>query len=186
MNKFTKIIKILIVYCIILLITPKKYKWYLPTIPIYKNNNEEIIEVEKMILSRTEKDIEFFKKTDESISYAFAELVPETLKELNFLITGQHILLIVKFFKYIINRPRPHQINTLLNVLPSNTADTPAFPAGHAFQAYYLAKILGKKYPHIKSELDNIAYECDLTRIKAGIHYPSDGEFSKKIVDIFF
>ena len=96
MNRFTKIIKILIVYCIILLITPKKYKWYLPTIPIY--NNEEIIEVEKMILSRTEKDIEFFKKTDESISYAFAVLVPETLKDLKFLITGQHIILIVTFF----------------------------------------------------------------------------------------
>ena len=68
----------------------------------------------------------------------------------------------------------------MLNVLPSKTADTPAFPAGHAFQAYYLVKILGKKYPHIKSELDNIAYDCDLTRIKDGIHYPSDGEFSKK------
>jgi hypothetical protein len=186
MNKFTKIIKILIVYCIILLITPKKYKWYLPTIPIYKNNNEEIIEVEKMILSRTEKDIEFFKKTDESISYAFAELVPETFKQLHNITIRKHIILIIQSLKYIINRPRPQQINTLLNVLPSKTADTPAFPAGHAFQAYYLAKILGKKYPHIKSELDNIAYDCDLTRIKAGIHYPSDGEFSKKLVDIFF
>ena len=43
-----------------------------------------------------------------------------------------------------------------------------------------------KKYPYIKPQLDNIARECDLTRVKAGIHYPSDGQFSKKLVDTFF
>ena len=34
-------------------------------------------------------------------------------------------------------------------------------------------------------QLDKIAEECNLTRVKAGIHYPSDGEFSKRLVDIF-
>ena len=26
--------------------------------------------------------------------------------------------------------------------------------------------------------------KCDDCRVKAGLHYPSDGEFSRKIVDI--
>ena len=42
-----------------------------------------------------------------------------------------------------------------------------------------------KKYPEKKQLFDKIAEECNLTRIKAGIHYPSDGEFSKRLVDIF-
>ena len=84
------------------------------------------------------------------------------------------------------NRPRPYQYNKSLQVLYSTTADTPAYPAGHALQAYYLAKILGKKYPYIKSQLDNIAYQCDIVRVKAGLHYPSDGQFSKVLIDTFF
>ena len=70
--------------------------------------------------------------------------------------------------------------------LDLDTAQTPAFPAGHTFQAYYLSKYLSKKYPKKKEIFENIAKECDLTRVKAGLHYPSDGEFSKKLVDILF
>ena len=44
-----KLITILIIYIILILITPKKYKWYLPTIPVYKNNEQEVLEVEQMI-----------------------------------------------------------------------------------------------------------------------------------------
>ena len=53
-------------------------------------------------------------------------------------------------------------------------------------QAYFLAKILSKKYPNKKDILDNIAYNCDLTRVKAGLHYPSDGKFSKFLIDTIF
>ena len=45
------LIIILIVYIILILVTPKKYKWYLPTIPVYKNNEQELLEVEDMILN---------------------------------------------------------------------------------------------------------------------------------------
>lgn len=180
------LIIILVIYIILILITPKKYKWYLPTIPVYKNNELEVLEVEQMVLNRSPNDVSFFKKTDESIVYAFSNIVPESNTQLRKLTTNFKILNFIRFFKYTINRPRPNQYNKSLEVLYSTTADTPAYPAGHALQAYYLAKILGKKYPYIKSQLDNIAYQCDIVRVKAGLHYPSDGQFSKVLVDTFF
>ena len=30
-----------------------------------------------------------------------------------------------------------------------------------------------------------LAYRCDICRVQAGIHYPSDGEYSRKLVDLF-
>ena len=181
-----KIIIIFIVYILLLLLTPKKYKWYLPTIPIYKNNKEEALEVKNMVLNRTSNDVQFFNKTDESVAYAFSKIVPESVKQLRSMATSTYVKAVIKFFKYSINRPRPYQIDESLNYFDTPTGRTPSMPAGHAFQAYYLAKVLGKKYPYIQSQLDNIAYQCDLTRVKAGIHYPSDGQFSKKLVDTFF
>ena len=33
-----------------------------------------------------------------------------------------------------------------------------------------------------KKKLNNIAKKCDLVRVKAGIHYPSDGKLAKDMV----
>ena len=90
---------------------------------------------------------------------------------------------IILILKYGINRARPKQINSKLNVLESTTAHTPAYPAGHAFQAYVLEKILSRKHPEKRQELEQLAEKCNIVRIKAGLHYPSDGLFSKKIVN---
>ena len=61
---------------------------------------------------------------------------------------------------------------------------TPAYPAGHSYQAYLLSKYLSKKYPNKRELFRKIALRCDDCRVKAGLHYPSDGEFSRYIVDI--
>jgi hypothetical protein len=179
-------LQLIIIYIVLLFIFPPRYVWLLPTIPIYPNSEKEVLEVKKQIKSRTKDDIAFWKLTDPSISYAFINIVPESLETLNTMITHYSVAYVILFFKYSINRPRPKQINNKLNVLPSKTADTPAYPAGHAFQAYYLAKALGEKYPHLQNELNLIAEKCDQVRVKAGLHYPSDGEFAKKLVNIFF
>jgi len=65
------------------------------------------------------------------------------------------------------------------------TVQTPAYPAGHAYQAYLVAKKLSLKYPRKKRLFYNIALRCDICRVKAGLHYPSDGIFSRKLVDLF-
>ena len=159
----------------------KRYISYLPTIPVYPNSYTEVKKVEEEVSTITPSDIEFYKSTDPSIKTAFLPYVNETNEELTDIII--RVTPIIKFFKYTINRPRPKQINPQLNVLKSTTAHTPAYPAGHALQAYYLSKVLSKRYPDKKEQFDNIAKRCDLVRVKAGLHYPSDGKFSKAIVD---
>ena len=91
--------------------------------------------------------------------------------------------IIILSFKYFFNRARPNQIDSTIEPLNISTAQTPAYPAGHAFQAYYLAKKLSKKYPHLTKIFNEIANECDITRVKAGLHYPSDGNFARYLVN---
>jgi len=174
----------LIVICILIyLYTRPKYISYLPTFPIY--NNDEAYIVLKKWRNKTAKDIDFFKLTDPSISFAFVDYVNETEKDLKKIITAPQIVFIIMFFKYLINRPRPYQIETEIKPIPSKTASTPALPAGHAFQAYYLAHVLSKRYPEKKRLFNNIAKRCDDVRVIGGIHYPSDGALSKQMVDFF-
>lgn len=179
--------KIIIILFLLIIFTGylrKRYYYFLPTIPIYPNSYQEVVLVEKAIASRTIDDINFFEFTDYSVTYAFKPYVNESIEELQKII--YKVNPIILSLKYLINRPRPHQINENLDILKSYTAATAAYPAGHAFQAYYLSKILGKKYPQKQKIFEDVAYKCDLCRVKAGIHYPSDGKFSKYIVNILY
>lgn len=172
----------IIFFIIIFLYTRPRYISFLPTLPFYDNNEAAV--VYKKTLYRTQEEIEFFKLTDPSITFGFLPHVNESEKELRDIIIHPFVIYIIFFFKYTINRPRPYQINTNIKYLHSNTGSTPALPAGHAFQAYYLAHILTKKYPQKKNLFNTIAEKCDDVRVKAGIHYPSDGQMSKTIVNI--
>ena len=51
--------------------------------------------------------------------------------------------------------------NSNINYLYSESGLTPSYPAGHAFQAHYLAHILTKRYPDKKDLLYSIAEKCD-------------------------
>ena len=93
--------------------------------------------------------------------------------------------MIILFFKYLINRRRPYQIDENLNPLSTLTSQTPAYPAGHAYQAILLASRLSEKYPDKKDLFNKIALDCDKCRVRAGIHYVSDGEFSRTLFKIF-
>ena len=181
MENFVNFIILIIIVLIISNLFFKKYYSFLPTIPIYPNNEMEAREVKKYINSRTPEDVDFFYKTNKSVSAAFLPYVQENINELNALIhEPTHIIL---GFKYLINRARPNQIDNTITPIDISTAQTPAYPAGHAFQAYYLAKKLSQKYHHLTKNLNQIANECDITRVKAGLHYPSDGKFARYLVN---
>ena len=173
----------IIIYIIIINLQKNKYYWFYPTIPLYPNNEYEVQNVKKYIEKRTQDDIDFFILTDPSVSYAFTLIVPESVESLN--IMFQPISIPILFLKYLFNRARPKQIDKTLNVLKSKTADTRAWPSGHAAQAFFLAKVLVKKYPHLKNKLDDCAERCATARIYAGLHYESDNSFSKYIVSLF-
>lgn len=177
---YNNLFNFVIIYVIVLYISPKRYHLYLPTIHIYPSYDEVKIVIDK-INRRNQQDVDFFKKTDLSIIYAFKDIVNINTKILKEIIHSVNN--IIYLFKYSINRARPYQIHKELNILHSVTGNTPSFPAGHAFQAYYLAKILSNKYPEKKKKLDYIAKRCDDVRVTAGIHFPSDGQFSKYLVE---
>ena len=169
----SKLYYYIIIYIIILILTNKGYLTLVPSLPIYPNNNLEVQQVHTFIKKRTKQDIKFFNKTNRSVIYAFKPYVKESLQELSIIEQKQvHLILL---FKYVINRARPQQIDKSIVPLNISTAQTPAYPAGHAYQAYYIAKELSKRYPKKQQLFLDIALECDITRIKAGLHYPSDG-----------
>ena len=176
-------------YFIIFIFSPKIYSLFTNYSNLYfhylleTENYKEAENVLQITKSLNDDDIFLFNQTDESMVIPFLPHVRETKKELIDIITSNFVLGIILFFKYLINRPRPKQILNEIPTLESKTADTPAYPAGHAFQAYYLAHILKKKYPEKSEILDKLAYRCDEVRIKAGLHYPSDGKFSRDLVN---
>ena len=173
----------LIILLLILNITHKRYISYCPTIPLYPDNKNESVLVKNTINLRTKEDVNFFYLTNKSVIHAFKPYVSESESYLKKKSTEQNYIIL--FFKYLINRARPEQVDYSIKPIDTSTAQTPAFPAGHAYQAYYLEKHLSKKYPEKSNLFKKIAKECDLTRVKAGLHYPSDGNFSKHLVEFF-
>lgn len=183
MNKnFKKKIYVFVFLIIIYLISLPSYYSYLPTIPVYDNN--EAYEVEKMTKKRSDDMVEFFKITNTGISHIFANHVNESIHELD--VMQYNISYIYLPLKWLINRPRPYQIDNSIKYFHTSTGQTPSMPAGHAFHAYYLSKVLSKKYPEKKELFEEIAKKCDDCRVYAGIHYPSDGKLSKQIVDLLY
>ena len=153
-----------------------------PTIPIYPNNRDEINIVKKLMKERTKKDVDFFHKTNITTVKAFLPFVDESEIELIKIETKPYYKLLA--YKYLINRIRPWQLDKeIIPIDKYTTAMTPSYPAGHAYCAYFLAKYLTKLYPHKKELFYRIALDCDLCRVKAGLHYPSDGQFARELVD---
>lgn len=163
-----------------------RYYYFLPTLYLYPNNNKEIIEVEKFVndFKYNPSMEDLFKLTDQSVVNIFVKYVDMDKNEL-FKIE-QEITIFILALKYLFNRARPKQINKNLKVYQSNSANTPAFPSGHSMQAFYLANKLSKKYPEKKTILYEIAEKCGYARIYAGLHFPSDHEFSKFLINTFF
>jgi len=172
-------ILIIIIYCVNGYSLERYYQFY-PTINVYPNNFNEVKIVEKYVKEKNEQMNNFIKLTDKSVSYAFQDVVIETREQLSKM--EREIVPFITFLKNLFNRARPKQINENLNVFESVSANTPAFPSGHTCQAYYLAKKLSIKYPEKREILFELAEKCGQARIYAGLHYPSDHEFSKFLV----
>ena len=79
-------------------------------------------------------------------------------------------------------RPRPYQLDTTLRTLerPGHAS----YPSNHAIMGFLLAKawhsLVGDSaQPFLKKEADNFAFSREI----AGVHYPSDTEASRSIVE---
>jgi membrane-associated phospholipid phosphatase len=93
--------------------------------------------------------------------------------------------------KYHYNRPRPFQLGYYhgIHVNPTiyTSANSPAFPSGHATEARLFALILSEKYSFAAEKIMDMGNKIAESRLNAGVHYPSDIEFGFEVAQwIFF
>jgi hypothetical protein len=153
---------------------------------VAKTEIEAIIAVQS---SLTKEDIDFINKCEEDIAGVWLKALKKIeipkieksqLQEFIDLTDG-----ILYHLKYHYQRPRPLQMAyfyglKLYPVLATN-ANSPSYPGGHAFDAYRVAYLLAKKYPEKAMELLGIADAICMSRVKGGVHYPSDNIMSHQM-----
>ena len=200
-DRFRILVALAIVYIIVLLVQQKRYYWWYPSFNLtisgigkaFPDSKLEInTVVSEYIMKRMPSDVAFFRLTDMNPAAAFTSIIkPDemTVEEMDRIMTHTRVIFITKMLKWVYNRARPAQIAPeIINeangtLLHSDSADTPAYPSGHAVQTYYLAKILARKHPAKTHAIMEIATKCANIRIMAGHHYPSDRDFGWWVVD---
>lgn len=166
------------------LLVKDRYIYFLPKTgaPNHITNAEEIKQVQDAVRRRTPADERFHRLTDASVSPAFERLLKQyrvhTTLDRYIL---QHVSTILAE-KLRHNRARPWQVDPDLRTLKSVSANSPSYPSGHAYQAWVLYRILSFRYPQLQQQLYALAEYCTRIRVIAGLHYPSDGEYSKALV----
>lgn len=144
-------------------------------------------ESEKVLKAMKKPDKEYFLLSDETpkqpfIQYLEREDLDYNPEELQKIINDSFP--VIKSLKFYYNRPRPSQINPKIKAVKSPTANTPAYPSGHALQAFLIAKHLSKKYPFKTFKFYSIAERIAKSRVSVGLHYPSDNDFSRNLAQI--
>ena len=184
---FKFVIYVAFIYFLLMSMQPQRYNIWYPTIQsAYPSNGREIgIMVRDYFPKRTPENIQFFKLTDPSPLEAFrGKITEEQFQRLKKKVIRPEIIGKIKYYKQLYNRARPMQVAPqIVNAFESKTANNAAYPSGHAFQAYYAAKILSKWEPARKKEWEDIAERVANIRIITGLHYPSDRDFARRLVD---
>jgi len=163
-------------------------KGYYPDLPMNANRYpDNIAESEKVLKKMKNPDSEYFLASDESpitpfVDYMDRHNLDYDFKKLESIVLESYSP--IKSLKDYYNRPRPHQVNSNISPEKSTTANTPAYPAGHSTQSFLLAKYLSKEHPFHSFYFYWIAERIGQSRIKAGLHYPSDHKFAKQVASI--
>ena len=143
--------------------------------------------------SRTNKEIELVHTVDYeplTLFYNFLEkknlLFPQNTFDEYYNILEQYTYALKSHF----NRARPEQLapyfNMELQILYTDTHDTPSYPSGHTMYGALAAHILSDKYPEYRKEFFELAKYCGLARILQGVHFPSDNEAAFKATAILY
>jgi len=162
-------------------------KGYYPATKGRNNTYPDSVKESKEVLKKMKNpDKDYFYLTDESPRYAFHQYLDSKgldydKKELEKIV--QDSIHVIDSLKKYHNRPRPAQVNPLINTFDSKTAKTPAYPAGHALQSYLIAKHLSKKYPFRTYQFYSIADRIANARVSYGLHYPSDNRYAKELAE---
>ena len=134
------------------------------------------------------ENLEFILRADKDFLSLFLELceeigTPVIEKDLRDILAESTILILK--LKWLYNRPRPYQVARKYGIsftqLPSETANTPAYPGGHTIQAYLVADYLSERAPHHRKLFMDLASQISWSRALGGYHWPSDLIFGKSL-----
>ena len=140
---------------------------------------DSVKESRQVLRAMRKPDVEYFQLTDRSPRTAFMKYMDEKgldydKKELKQIIDDTEPVLMS--LKHYYNRPRPAQVNDKIIPAKSVSGDTPAYPSGHAYQSYMIARHLAKKHPRHFFSFYSIANRIAKARVSLGLHYPSDNK----------
>ena len=166
-----------------------KYPWLRHADLIKQNPTEypDSVKESEIVLERMKNpDFEFFELTDLTPVSGFTQYLKE--QKLDF---DEEMLLqiardstpFILQLKNHYNRPRPAEVNKKIKPAKSLTANTRAYPSGHALQSYLLANYLTRLHPSHEKKFQQIADRISESRVSVGLHYPSDNAKSKELVD---
>ena len=102
---------------------------------------------------------------------------------------------IVLQLKIHYNRPRPQKLaNALQFMFQTNfvvhalkTAETPAYPSGHATEGRFISTYLADRVPfEHKGNIRKIGDDIGMSRQIGGVHYPSDTEFGHQLAGALY
>ena len=153
----------------------------------------ELEELQKRTENISKQDLEFAKISEKDhyqywVDFLYSNGISITRKFLDGITDNTDGLIYT--LKYHYNRPRPFQLGVYhrvpVNQTITTSANSPAFPSGHAFEAKLFGLILSEKYPHAKIKINDFAVRHAESRLNAGIHYRSDMEFGYELAEWVF
>jgi hypothetical protein len=137
----------------------------------------------------TEVKEEIRYQADDILSYfmKLASCSPDVRPETQFLLVLSLRIgaIVTRHYKRKFMRARPTQVMPWVDtVIP--TPRHPAYPSGHAMQAYLMAKVVKTVSPTFEKMADRLADRIAMNRVLAGVHFPADGDASKTLVDLIW
>jgi hypothetical protein len=174
---------------------PKKYKtpsqitiYWKGVLPPPPTNNSDITKDELEYLStltrlRTPQEEELVRMVDDDPLNVYLDIA----RKHKLKVPKQRIkrawnicLPVIRNIKWYHNRPRPEQLGDLLgyniNVMTTDTHQTPAYPSGHTAYAGLVAAIFSEEYPDYSSDFYRLVSTVGLARCLQGVHYPTDND----------
>lgn len=89
--------------------------------------------------------------------------------------------------KYHYLRPRPYQVAPYFDHDVQSTdmaaEETPSYPSGHSMMGFALARLYARLYPEHADQFTKMGDHVGLSRIQAGVHYPSDVAHAEELID---
>jgi len=161
--------------------------------PAENSSNETLSDLKSVIkaVRDSKRDGHFIELADDKpivIFQSFANSNGLSFDEEYFKQLKKELTCLILSLKYKFNRPRPRQLANALGIeldsLSFNSANTPAYPSGHAIQSHVMANVLARMNPQFKNSLEMLADRISLSRMQAGVHYPSDILIGKEIANM--